>query len=128
MASNLIPANDHSIPLDQAVELTKRYRDNKENILADEYKGQNILPLSETFSKDAFNSFFNNPDCVAIRIYYGMTEDLQTHAVIVGANEKNEDILPAASEQSSLTDPPPILEDSYRCPPTCPPTSSLNYP
>ena len=125
MAIDQIPANEHSIPLARAIEMTQRYRENKENILAEEYKGKDLLPLSETFNKEAFNSFFTNPVCAAIRIYYGMSEDLQTHGIIVGANDNNEDMLPVSS-LLTLTDP--VLAEGYRCPPTCPPPSPLNNP
>jgi hypothetical protein len=124
--------NPHSIPLHEASAMTKRFRENRDSILNQEYLGKDILPLCETFSKDAFTSFFNNPSVKKLRVYYGMSENLQIHAIIVGVNENNEDMLPieTTSNASSTEAPDPIeiLEDSERCPPLCPPPSDLNQP
>lgn len=129
MSTNQIPENQHNILLQTAIDMTTTYRQNREEILADEFKGQNILPKSETFNKDAFVPFFNNEDCKALRIYYGMDEDLKVHAVVVGVNEANEDMLPAANI-TETEDPNMILELATRCPPDpdCPPSSPLNTP
>ena len=118
MPTDQIPSNEHFISLDRAIEMTTRYRENKEKILSEEFKNKDILPIAETFNKQAFTSFFTNPACTSIRIYYGMSDDLQTHAIVVGVNDKNEDILPGSS-LLTVPDPPVIVEDAYRCPPIC---------
>jgi hypothetical protein len=120
-----MPTN-HSISLQTGIDMTTLYRQEKENILATDYKNQNILPLSETFDRAAIDALLAETGCTAIRIYYGMDENLLVHAILVGVNEDNEDILPA--ETSSLTDTgdDPIMEQSIRCPPECPPASPLN--
>lgn len=111
------------ISLQQAQQMTSRYRKEQEMILGVPYKGQNILPISESFDVAAFKTVLNQPGCKSLRIYYGMSEDLKVHAIIVGVNEKNEDILPA--EGVNLADPP-IIEEGIRCPPVCPSASPLN--
>lgn len=77
------------------------------------------MPLSETFNRDTFSFFFTNPEVKAIRVHYGMSENLQTHAIIVGVNDKNEDILPSEGLTSDLSGAV-ILEEGTRCPPICP--------
>lgn len=124
MISNNVPQSNHRISLAEAIELTTRFRDNRNSILGSVYQDQDLLPLSETFNKTAFESFMNNDLCAGIRIYYGMTPHLKLLAIMVGVNENNEDMLPSDTE---TTDPePPLLDDAQRCPPICPPSSSLN--
>ncbi|HMT73938.1 MAG TPA: hypothetical protein PKA77_07715 [Chitinophagaceae bacterium] len=114
------------ISLEEAVAMTTLYREEKEKILADAFKGQNILCICETFDKDVIEKLLAKPGCAALRIYYGMDESLKVHAIIVAVNEKNEDILP---KEAGLKDPDTgddIAEQSRRCPDDCPPESPLN--
>ncbi|MDB5191431.1 MAG: hypothetical protein JWQ96_994 [Segetibacter sp.] len=120
--SNPTPLKEHSIPLNKAIEMTRRYRKDQEKVLADPYKGKNILSFSETFSKKALMPFFINDECEYIRIYFGMDDEMKVHSILVGANAKDEDLLP-----SSITeDDNEILEEARRCPDFCPPPSDLN--
>lgn len=114
------------ITLSKAIEMTTLYRQQKDNILAPPFKGQNILCISETFDREAFDALLAEDDCTFIRIYYGMSEDLKIHAIGVGVNSKNEDILPADAMLSALTTAPVIVEDAIRCPDTCAHGSALN--
>ena len=66
----------HVISLQEAIVLTKRFRENRETVLATAYQGQNLLPLSETFNRNAIEMLLNKPGCTGIRIYYGMDENL----------------------------------------------------
>jgi len=123
-ATTTLPAaNDHFISLELAIEMTTRYRENRESILATNYQDKDILALSETFSKDAVTTLLAVGDCAAMRIYYGMDAAEKVHAILVPVNAVNEDILP---EISILEDEPVILEEGLRCPPSCPPPSDLN--
>ncbi len=113
------------IPLQQAIDMTTLYRQEKEAILEPAFRGKNILCRSETFQRDVFDEVLAQAGCTGLRIYYGMDRDLKIHAIIVGVNEKNEDMLPAGV---SLTDGEGsgIIEDGARCPEECPPSSPLN--
>ncbi|MGN6298288.1 MAG: hypothetical protein ACTHM7_15970 [Ginsengibacter sp.] len=55
-----------------------------------------------------------------------MSDDLKVHAVIVGVNSNNEDILPSSVSMLTREDDPVILEEATRCPDDCPPSSPLN--
>ena len=123
-----LPVNSHVITLEQAENLTALYRENRELILAEPYQGQEILPLSETFNRQAFDRLLATAGCSGIRIYYGMDPNLKLHAVMVAVNESNEDLLPGSGDQSTLSgsDDPVIIEEGQRCPPICPPESVLN--
>ncbi len=121
--------NNHFISLQKGIDMTTLYRQEKENILVMAYKNLNILPLSETFDRAAFDTLLAETGCTSVRIYYGMSEDLLVHAIIVGVNENNEDILPSSgntvtSEGDTVDEK--ILELSIRCPPDCGPASPLN--
>ena len=113
----------HAISLNTAKEMTSLFRDQKEMILHSTQQGQDILPLCESFDVEIFKTLIELPGCVGVRIYYGMSEDLKLHAIIVGVNDKNEDILP--EDEDSVVDEP-IIEEGQRCPPNCPPASPLN--
>jgi hypothetical protein len=122
-----MPTN-HFISLQTGIDMTTLYRQEKENILATAYKNQNILPISETFDRAAIDTLLAETGCAAVRIYYGMSEDLLIHAIIVGVDENNEDILPSEANvlsNSAETDES-ILEQGVRCPEDCAPPSPLN--
>lgn len=113
------------ISLQEAVAMTTLYRQEKENILATAYKGQNILARSETFDRAAIDVLLAKSGCAALRVYYGMSEDLKVHAILVPVDEENADILPELTV--SLTDDDDdIVERGVRCPEDCPPPSPLN--
>jgi len=127
--SNTPPeSGSHRIPLDQAKAMVFRYADNMDDILKPELEKQNILPISETFRKEAILEYFSKDFVDQIRIYYGMSEDLQIHAILVGVDKDGNDILPNTPLPPGHAHPPggdgddgEIFEDAVRCPSTCPP-------
>jgi hypothetical protein len=108
---------NHEISLQAAIEMTTLYRANKPS----------DSPLCETFEMAAIQKLLATPGCASLRIYYGMKENREVHAILVAANSEGEDILPLHKASSSEEDDEEIiLEDGYRCPPLCPPGSPLN--
>ncbi len=124
--TSLPPGGTHFISTQAAADMTDRYRANRETILATAYKGQDILPLSETFNRDAFDELLSKSGCAGLRIYYGMDESLKVHAIIVAVDESNEDILPPKVLNALEGDDEFIAEEGQRCPNICPPPSPLN--
>ncbi len=123
--TNSIPAsNTQFISLQTAVDMTTEYRNQKESILSSNNAGQGLLPLSETFNRSAIDTLLALEGCAALRVYYGMDEELKIHAILVAVTDTNEDILPAAN--SLQGDDDTIVETGQRCPDLCPPTSPLN--
>jgi hypothetical protein len=116
----------HEIPLEKAIEMTKRYRENRGSILAPGHKPA-MLAICETFNKASVLALLNEGTCEQLRIYYGMDDQLNIHAILVGADAEGNDLLPAA-DKAVAEEPPVILEDAQRCPSYCPPPSSLNQP
>ena len=128
-------ATRHRITLDNAKQLTKKYRDNKKKILKDEYGNKPTLPICETFDRDAFEELIAVPGCIGIRAYFGMDEELNVKLIFVAVNDKSEDILPQVQtlpegDTSMLAmaddDDVPVVENGVRCPTECPPPSGLN--
>ena len=115
------------ISLQQAIDMTTLYRAQKENILAPGYKDQNILAICETFDRSVFDTVLAQEGCAGLRIYYGMDTSLKVHAIVVGVNDKDEDMLPPESIQAGGGEGS-IIEDGNRCPDLCPPVSPLNNP
>src|SRR5688500_12953207 len=86
----------HFIELAVAEQMTALYRTTRETILDIKFRKQDLLPLSETFDAAAFRTVMDQPGCVKLRIYYGMSTDLKKHAIIVGVDGNDKDILPKA--------------------------------
>ena len=126
MPTTTIPtANSHLISLSTATDLTDRYRSNRNSILQTGYQSNDLLPLSETFNVNDINLLTSQTGCAAIRIYYGMTDNLRVHAILVAVDEDNADIIPDALESSNVNENI-IVEEGQRCPSLCPPESPLN--
>ena len=109
---------DHQIGLAEAVAMTTRYRANRPA----------NFPICETFPVGAITWLTANPNGAFFRIYYGMKEDLSVHAILVAADSNGNDLLPLTKRSMENDDENGILEDSIRCPNTCPPDSPLNQP
>jgi hypothetical protein len=116
------------ISLQTAIDMTGLYRSACENILKPEYQNQGILAFSEAFERQAFDTLLAKENCAGLRIYYGMSEDLKIHAIIVATDGKGNDILPSGNSSANESDDPDddIAENGIRCPDICPPPSPLN--
>jgi len=108
------------ISLSTAVDMTTLYRQDRETILGNSYKNQNILPKCETFDRDVIDDLLAQSGCTGLRIYYGMDSNNKVHAIIVGVNSSDEDIIFPNTDNSL------IAENAQRCPEDCPPSSDLN--
>ncbi|RYZ20390.1 MAG: hypothetical protein EOO10_23295 [Chitinophagaceae bacterium] len=116
---------NHSISLSEAIDMTTRYRNNRETVLQTGYRNIALLPICETFDKAAFESLLSAPGCAFVRIYYGMDADLKMHAIIVAADAEGQDLLPTQGLTED-DDDFEILDRANRCPELCPPESALN--
>lgn len=115
----------HLISLTEAIAMTSLYRQERENILASQYRNQNILPIAEGYDRSAFDTVLAQTGCAGLRIYYGMSEDLKVHAIIVATDIDGKDLLPASNLLSEEEDEI-IIERGNRCPDLCDSTSPLN--
>ena len=138
--ANSFSSAQHKISLGRAKQMTKLYREQKDLILKPEFAGRGILAISETINRAAVERLLAQPDCVAVRFYYAMDEQLQVKIILVGVNSRDEDMLHLSSGSSGTisalstttdggtasTSEGEILDEAQRCPPNCPPPSELN--
>lgn len=109
---NLMPLSDGKL-------MVKTYLENKSKVLPTDL----TLPNTETYDSDAFVALLNQPDCVKIRLYYGMNEKLEICAIFVGVDSNGNEITIKGQSISSIvnTDEEYVIEVSTKCPPFCPP-------
>lgn len=105
------------ITLAEAVTMIKTYKDNKDVMLEPDYRNKDIMLTCETFDKTDIEELLSQDDCVKMRVYLGMDENLLIRTIIVGVNSKDQDILTPGDEL--------ILDRAFRCPTVCPPESAL---
>jgi hypothetical protein len=118
--------NKHSIGLDEAKKMTKKFREQKDNIMKEEHKGKHLIPFCESFDRAPFEQLLQREDCKGVRIYYGMKDtDQRVHAIIVGIDADGRDILPVGGYVMDGLEPI-IIEDGKTCPDFCPTGSGLN--
>lgn len=124
--ANQFLGKEHFISLEDAKKMTKKFRDDKDKIVKDEYKGKHLISNCESFDRAAFDALLQREDCKGVRIYYGMKqEDHKVHAIIVGFDEGGKDILPVDGIVMDGTNGY-IIQDGTGCPTNCPPPSDLN--
>ena len=103
---NFTGNENHEISLNEAAELTQRFRDNLPVI---------DNTIAEYFGKSALEDLLSQQDCIGIRVYYGIDSDMKKHLVIVGVNEEGNDLYNGA-----------LMELGKPCPPICPDSNPLN--
>ncbi|MBY0537682.1 MAG: hypothetical protein K2P88_17630 [Chitinophagaceae bacterium] len=116
--------NAHEISLAVAKELINRFQNEKSNILRSDISAGTVFCTAESFERSIVDRIMVQTDCVGLRIYYGMKEDLSIHAILVGYNSSGADILPSSiiNENECVEDGDGVIgEDATRCPPVCPP-------
>jgi hypothetical protein len=91
----------HRISLDEAAAQSRRSRDGQ-------HKGG-------LFLRAELDQLLAQPGCAGLRYYYGRKADGQDTLILVGVDEKGNDM-----EQGVL------LEESFLCPPICGTTNVLN--
>lgn len=109
------------ISLQQAIDMTTRFRDQNGA------GGKFTIPNCETFDRAVFDQILSQTDCVKMRIYSSLDTNLGYRSIIVGVNDKDEDMLPASmTSDATAGSDNTIAEDGMTCPPYCPPSSPLN--
>jgi hypothetical protein len=107
---NLMPLSDGKL-------MVKNYLDNKSKV----FTGEITLPNTETYDSEAFMALLNQPDCVKIRIHYGMSEDKVICAIFVGVDSNGNEITIKNNGFIANTgvDEEYVIELSSKCPPSC---------
>ena len=107
---NLMPLADGKV-------MVKTYLENKLKV----FTGEFTLPNTETYDAEAFVALLNQPDCVKIRIHYGMDNNKEICAIFVGVDSNgNEITIKGQSGSSNINaEDEYVIEVSTRCPPNC---------
>lgn len=95
-------AANHQIPLAEAVEMTRRYRESVET-------------RSVSFPRAPVDELLKQPGCAGIRIYPARKADSKLTYVLVGTDDQGNDMTEGI-----------LIDDGYPCPPICPDGSALN--
>lgn len=114
------------IPLTEAIAMTSEYRKKRNDILKPEYQNKDILAICETFEKSQIETIFSKYGCVGLRVYYGTDSEGKVHAILVGVNEADEDMIDPPVTEKTMDGGNVTLEEARRCPDICPPASPLN--
>ncbi len=86
---------DQTITLDAAKVLTKAYRDTNPGAVLGGYFGQKIL-----------NDILSQPNCVGVRMYFGIGADGKPSPVLAGVYANGNDIVDGVLGDRSLLCPP----------------------
>lgn len=103
----------HFIDLATAKDMTKRYRENLDAMVTNDFKGS--LPFSETFDAAAIKLILDQPECESFRTYYGMKEDKSVCLIHIGVDAAGNDIINSLAGSGEDI----ILEYGKICPPLC---------
>lgn len=96
---------DHSISLNEAAQMTKRYR---QSVPAGSI-------IATGFGKNSLQSILNQEDCAGIRMYFALTEDNKISLVLTGVKDNGNDIYDGQ-----------LAEHGADCPPYCSSPNPLN--
>lgn len=102
------------VRLSDAKLMVKTYLENKSKVIPNE----STLPNTETFDSEAFVALLNQPDCVKVRLYYGMNENLEIRAIVVGVDSNGNEIY-IENKGLNGTDELYVIDDGQACPPYC---------
>lgn len=109
----------HSIPLNEAIQLTSHFQANRPSAMS----------VCETFEKSSVLAMLAVEGAEKFRIYYGKKENGDVCAVLTAVDADGYDILPPLEKNEEQNNGEGedhiVLENSYKCPPTCPPESPL---
>lgn len=120
MSYSLPNKGSNIVPVSKAKEMIAIYRTKKNSILASEYTDSEILDNSETFNADDVHLLLSQPGCVGFRVLYGMDNELKVHSILVGVDINGKDVIIKNFDSEIKDDEGYVIEDAYRCPPSCP--------
>jgi|SRR5687767_4324788 len=94
---------DHTIALEDAAEMNRRFRNNYTN-----------QPLGVYFSQATLNDVLAQEDCIGIRFYFALDEDDKMKLTFCGVTTNEDNILEIVGDGGML------------CPPHCGTSDALN--
>ena len=122
--------NNHKISLNDAKKFTAGYRAEKAEFMTPDKIKEKEAKKGGFFGKDDLIELLNQKGCIGMRYYYGRNDDGSKNLVLVGVDEKGNDILPSSEKADFVVekanDDGIILEQARPCPPWCPKSNGLN--
>jgi hypothetical protein len=100
------------IDLSTARQWAQNYRTANPNDTESHYFGRNVL-----------DQILAQPGCTGIRIYYAMNDKKEKELLILGVDNKGDNMLPSFS--GLAPGDMSIMDNSWPCPPYCPPGGNL---
>ncbi len=98
------PARNHRISLAEAATMTRRWREQSPKAVK-----------AGAFHADQVRDLLMQPGCTALRIYHAVDDKGEQNFVLVGVDEKDQDMTGGV-----------LLEFTFLCPPFCGDSSALN--
>lgn len=90
-------SENHHIDLEEASEMTKRYRDNM---------APDQTVIAEYFGRDAIIEILEQKGCAGIRMYYALDKYMVKKLIIVGVDENGDDQYLESLAEHGLIYPP----------------------
>ncbi|MET3980387.1 hypothetical protein ABIB62_002989 [Mucilaginibacter sp. UYP25] len=129
-----VKAKVHFISLNQAERFTSNFRKGRVEMMR-QLKDTNSFntPLAEKFNRDAIAALLNQKGVTDVRIYLGQDDKGFIRLVLVGVDNKGNDITGGSNKIMRLTsneesEPAIVIEAGQRCPTLCAIKSSLVKP
>ena len=115
--------NNHKISLNDAKKFTAGYRAEKAEFMTPDKIKEKEAKKGGFFGKDDLIELLNQKGCIGMRYYYGRNDDGSKNLVLVGVDEKGNDILPSSEKADfaakNAEEGGIILERGLPCPPFC---------
>jgi hypothetical protein len=99
-----LPPRNHRISIADAAAMTRKWREQSPK-----------AAKAGAFHADQVRELLTQPGCVALRIYNGVNDAGETQLILVGVNDKDQDMTGGV-----------LLEFTFLCPPFCSDGSQLN--
>ncbi|GAO44880.1 hypothetical protein [Flavihumibacter petaseus] len=116
MTSKPLTELTESVSVDDAADMTRRFRRDFNHLLLPDFKYKHLVAESESFDRARIEALLAQPGCAGIRLYSAMKENGEVQQIVIGYDTQNRDMLEAGL----------LMTDSRRCPPDCGPDSRLN--
>ncbi len=78
-----------------------------------------MVVKSHYYGRDTLDQILAQPGCTGIRVYYAINDNRERDLLVVGVDNKGNNMLPASA--GLAPGDMSIMDNSYPCPPICPP-------
>ncbi len=79
--------------------------------------------VSHYYGRNTLDQILSQPGCTGIRVFYGINDSQEKELLVVGVDNKGNNMLPASPVV--VPGDNSVMDNSYPCPPFCPPGETL---